>query len=170
MVKGGVFVTTRYLDKESWQVLRRLLMPANALVLEVMLYTGLRVSDVLMLRTSELSNYFTISECKTVKPREVALSDELLQKLRAQASDPWVFASPMYPSQPRTRQAVWADIKRAAKAMRIPLVIAPHSARKSYACELYKETRSIEQVREALNHDRITTTAIYLMDVFLPPE
>lgn len=160
---------TNYLDRDSWHVLQRLLMPANALVCEVMLATGLRVSDVLHLRTASLANDFTVLECKTRKHRDVVLSDELLSRLIAQAGSEWVFASPMYPSQPRTRQAVWRDIKRAAKAMRIPLVVAPHSARKTYAAGVYARTGSLDDTRVALNHDSVTTTLIYLLDVFKPP-
>lgn len=146
-------------------------MPSNALVVEVMLATGLRVSDVLKLTFVDLmlGNDFTVLESKTHKHRDVHISDELLYRLRKQAGKYWVFTSPMRPFQHRTRQAVWCDIKRASKAMRIPLTVAPHSARKSYACDLYKRTGDLETVRDALNHDSIATTVIYLLDLFNPP-
>lgn len=161
---------TNYLDLASWRVLSALLTPANALVCEVMLTTGLRVSDVLRLRTASLASNFTVLESKTGKLRSVSLSESLLARLTAQAGTDWVFTSPIYPTQHRTRQAVWYDIKRAAKAMRIPLTVAPHSARKTYAVGVYERTGSLDDTRQALNHDSITTTLIYLLDVFNPPK
>lgn len=61
-------------------------MPANALAVEVMLETGLRVSDVLNLRTEQLkSTRLTVCECKTGKTRVVTLSRNLLDRLKRQA-------------------------------------------------------------------------------------
>lgn len=40
-----------------------------------------------------------------------------------------------------------------------------HSLRKMYAVNVYKETGSLLEVQKALNHDRLTTTLLYLMDV-----
>lgn len=147
-----------------------MLMPANALVCEVMLVTGLRVSDVLRLKTCDIATDFTVLECKTGKQRPVTLSDALVRRLVAQGGSEYVFPSPVRVGRHRTRQAVWSDIKRAAKAMRIPLNVAPHSARKTYAVGVYERSGSLEDVRHALNHDSVMTSLIYLLDVFKPPK
>ncbi|MEG0756191.1 MAG: tyrosine-type recombinase/integrase, partial [Oscillospiraceae bacterium] len=61
------------------------------------------------------------------------------------------------------RQAVWADVKRAAKAFRLPQNIAPHSFRKVYAVELLEKYGDIERVKRALNHSSVEVTMIYAM-------
>lgn len=154
---------TRAIEKQSWEVLAALLTPANRLVVEIMLRTGLRVSDVLGIRTAQLKQRFTVTESKTGKSKQVSLSKSLLERLRAQAGSVWLFEGQRDTSKHRTRQAVWSDIKRAAKAMRLTGVVAPHSARKSVAVDEYRKSGSVDVVRQKLNHDRIDTTLLYLL-------
>lgn len=157
---------TNAIDVSTWAVLERLLMPANALVVEVMLQTGLRVSDVLQLRSEQLkkSQRFTVSESKTGKGKRIYIGNKLYFRLLQQCGKKYVFPSARSEDRPRSRQAVWADIKRAAKAMRIPLNIAPHSARKSYACDEYRRTGSVASTQKKLNHSSVETTLLYLLD------
>lgn len=134
----------------------------NRLVMRVCLHTGLRVGDVLQLRTAQLKHNFWITEQKTGKRRQVGLPGPLLEDLRDSAGDLWVF--PGADSQKhRTRQAVWKDVKRAARAARLTANAGPHSARKVYAVELLKEYGDIERVKRALNHSSIEVTLIYAM-------
>jgi site-specific recombinase XerD len=58
---------------------------------------------------------------------------------------------------------VWKDVKRAAKAFRLPQNVGPHSARKVFAVQLLEEYGDIERVRLALNHSSGTVTLIYAM-------
>lgn len=159
---------THHISMTSWEVLLNLLMPANSLVVEVMLVTGLRVSDVLALERSTVlrSQCFTIKESKTGKARRVYLPKRLRAALLAQSGDLYVFPHARDSFRHRTRQAVWHDVKRAAKAMRIPLCVGTHSARKSYACDLYEHGKDIDDIRKKLNHDSIETTIIYILDEF----
>lgn len=153
--------TEYLLEKEVEQVLD-LLTLENRLVMRVCLHTGLRVGDVLQLRTAQLKHNFWITEQKTGKRRQVGLPGPLLEDLRDSAGDLWVF--PGADSQKhRTRQAVWKDVKRAARAARLTANAGPHSARKVYAVELLKEYGDIERVKRALNHSSIEVTLIYAM-------
>ena len=140
----------------------QLLTPENRLVLRVSLHTGLRLGDVLRLRSEQLKPHFWVTEQKTGKRRQVGLPGPLLSDLRKAAGKTWVFPG-RDGAKPRTRQAVWKDVKRAAKALRLPQNVAPHSARKVYAVELLKRYGDIEKVRRALNHDCVTVTLIYAM-------
>lgn len=153
--------TAYLLDREVGHVLAALT-PSNRLVCRVCLHTGLRVGDVLALRTQQLAPRFWITERKTRKRRQVGLPAALLADLRAQAGRVWVFPG-RNPSKPRTRQAVWADVKRAARAFRLPQNVAPHSFRKVYAVELLRRYGDLERVRRALNHGSCETTMIYAM-------
>lgn len=148
--------------------LYRLLTPQNRAVLRTCLATGLRVGDVLALRTAQLRQRMTVTESKTKKKRQVYLSADLLEELKAQAGSVYVFPGARDPlHRHRCRQAVWKDIKRAARAMRVSECYGTHSARKAYACALYHKTGSVEAVRKALGHDDISTTLIYLASAFL---
>lgn len=154
-------MTTDYLlHREVGHVLAALT-PSNALVCEVMLHTGLRVSDVLSLKTDQLRPLFYVTEGKTGKRRRVGLPADLLAVLRDQAGEKYVFQGRTNPAKHRTRQAVWADIKRAQKAFRLAGNVGTHSMRKTYAVDLMRKYGDIARVRRALNHDRETTTMIY---------
>lgn len=153
---------TDYIKGDEMGHVLALLMPQNALICEVALHTGLRIGDVLALKTAQLKRQFYITEAKTKKRRRVNLPEALLVRIRVQAGDPWAFPGAK-PGKPKTRQAVWADVKRAAVALRVPANIAPHSLRKRYAVELYHDTGSLGKVQKALNHDRPLVTMLYAL-------
>lgn len=144
------------------------LMPANQLVCQVSEVTGLRVGDVLALRTEQLGKgqRLTVHESKTGKSKRVYLPKDLYADLKAQAGGTWVFESPRDPDKHRTRQAVWADVKRAVKAFRLPQNVTPHSWRKYYAVDLFESNGGdLAKVANALNHapEHPEVTMIYVM-------
>ncbi len=157
-------MTTEYLVWREMEHVLAALTPANRLVCRVCVATGLRVGDVVSLRSAALARQFWITEQKTGKRRRVNLTDELLSQLQAQAGPVWVFSSPKDPQKHRTRQAVWWDVKRAAKAFRLPQNVAPHSLRKLYAVDLLNRCGgNLGRVQRALNHSDAATTMIYAM-------
>lgn len=163
IMREGFLVRTEYLLEEQVKVVLSLLTPSNRLVCEVSLHTGLRVGDVLALKTAQIKPRFWIKEQKTGKKRLVGLPEDLRYRLLAQAGDVYVFPSRLDPNRPRTRQAVWADVKRAQKAYRLPQNVGPHSFRKDYAVSLMERYGDIDKVRRALNHGSVITTQIYAM-------
>lgn len=175
------YMKTEYLLQKEIERVLGALTPGNALVVRVMLHTGLRVSDALRL-TFPLREQMWITEGKTGKRRHIglprALIDEICRRAEpyipqrerrhiyeAPRSGPrlWVFPSPRDYRKHRTRQAVWKDIKRAARAYRIPANAGPHSMRKVYAVQLLRKYGDIERVRRALNHTDDSVTLIYAM-------
>lgn len=153
--------TEYLLDKEVDLVLSALT-PVNRLVMRTALQTGLRVGDVLALRSDRLKPHFWVTEQKTGKKRQVGLPEPLFSDLRKNAGKAWVFPG-RDPRKHHTRQAVWKDVKRAAAAFRLPQNIGPHSARKVYAVDLLRKYGDIERVRRAMNHSSETITLIYAM-------
>lgn len=140
------------------------LTPDNRRVIQVMLRTGLRVSDVLELPRDRLARQFTVRERKTGKPMKCGLPDWLREDImRHSDGSPWAFPSPTDPKRHRSRQAVWRDLKRVQRAFRLPVNLGTHSARKTYAVHLMHQYGDIERVRRALNHDNATVTVIYAM-------
>lgn len=135
---------------------------ANRLAVTVSLVSGLRIGDVLSLKTDVLRREkFTIVEEKTLKRRSVRLPARLIDKLLAQAGKIYVFENRLSPRKHRTRQAVYKDIKRAARAFRVRTNITCHSARKIYAVEEYRKDFSIARVKRLLNHSSEAVTMIY---------
>lgn len=155
-------MTTEYLLHREMDHVLAALTPSNRLVCRVCLQTGLRVGDVVSLKTRDLKGQFWIVESKTKKRRRVNLPRDLLNQITAQAGEVWAFPG-RKPGQHRTRQAVWADVKRAAKAFRIRQNVAPHSFRKVYAVELLRRCGDVKRVQRALNHSDCATTMVYVM-------
>ena len=153
--------TEYLLNREVDEVLAAL-MPDNANVMRVALHTGLRISDILSLKTDQLKPRFWVTESKTGKRRQIGLPEPLLSDLKNRAGDIWAFPGKDQKNH-RTRQAVWKDVKRAAKALRLPQNVAPHSARKVFAVELLKKYGDIERVKRALNHSSEAVTIIYAL-------
>ena len=153
---------TEYLLQKEVDIVLSALTPKNALIMRVALHTGLRVGDILAFRTEQLKSRFWVTESKTGKRRQVGLPEPLLSDIKWQAGGVWAFPG-RNPAKPHTRQAVWKDVKRAARAFRLPQNVAPHSARKVFAVDLLEKYGDIEKVRRALNHSNQATTLIYAL-------
>lgn len=160
-------MTTEYLlDKQVEHVLAAL-MPQNALIMRVVLRTGARIGDVLELKTEDLAPSMWYREKKTGKRRRMGLGADLCEEIKVQAGRIWAF--PSYAphkaggEQHKTRQAVWADIKRAQKAFRLPQNVGAHSFRKVYAVKLMERYGDIRRVQRNLNHSSPSVTVIYAM-------
>ena len=163
-VGGENTIRTQYLVEAQLELLLAGLTVDNRLVCRVMLWTGLRVGDVLSLRQEQLSRCFWITEQKTGKRRKVGLPDTLIRQIRTRVGgSPWAFPSPRDPKKPRTRQAVWSDINRTAKALRIKANAGTHSMRKEYAVDLMRKYGDLPRVQRALNHSNPTVTVLYAL-------
>lgn len=142
-------------------------MPQNRLALEISLATGLRIGDVLQLRSDALraaaGRRLTVRELKTGKNRRVLLPVELYNRALSMAGKVYVFEHRLDYRQHRTRQAVFKDLKRAARLFRIRENVAPHSARKVYAVEAYRRTGDLKRVQALLNHSSEAVTMLYAM-------
>ena len=154
---------TEYLLHREVEHVLAALMPVNRVVMRVCIHTGLRVGDVLALRTDQIAPRFWVTEQKTKKRRIVGLPSDLLVDMRKIAGKKYVFEHSNDPERHRTRQAVWKDVKRAARAFRLPQNVAPHSARKVYAVDLLAKYGDIAKVQRALNHSGPSVTMNYAM-------
>ena len=153
---------TEYLLNREVDLVLAVLTEKNALIMRTALHTGLRIGDVLSLKTDQLARRFWVTESKTKKRRQVGLPEPLLTDIKNQAGEVWAFENPRT-GRAQTRQAVWKDVKRAAHALRLPQNVGPHSARKVYAVELLAKYGDIERVRRALNHSSEAITQIYAL-------
>lgn len=155
-----------YVQVEEFRHILAALTPENRLALEISLYTGLRIGDVLAIKTEQVKKRrFGVRESKTGKYKRVSLSLDLFERALTCCGKIYLFEHRLTPYKHRTRQAVYKDIKRAAKLFRLnkKLVISPHSARKIYAVEAFKEYGNIEKIKNLLNHSDEAVTMIYIM-------
>jgi len=157
-------LTTEYLMEREMEHVFAALTPANRLACQVAVHTGLRIGDVLAIPADKLGRQFWITEAKTGKRRRVNLPQELVEQVKAQAGQKWAFPGARDQDKHRTRQAVWADVKRAARAFRMPQNVGVHSLRKRYAVEqLERSGGNYGRVQRLLNHADMATTMIYAM-------
>lgn len=138
--------------------------PDNALALEVSLQTGLRIDDVLSAPTSALhGNTLTVFEKKTGKEAVKSVSGAVAKRLRRNASFAFLFPSRKRGKRKtphKTRQAVFIDLRKAVERSGVEAHVSPHSARKSYAVDVFHDG-GLPAVKEALNHDRELTSMLY---------
>lgn len=155
---------TKAIKPDAMDVVLRLLTPQNANVCRVCLAHGLRVGDALQLRTEQLrQSKITLREQKTGKRRVIVLSEQLRQQLFRYAGRVFVFPSRCDEYRHRTRQAVWKDLRRAARALRLSGGLGTHSMRKTYAVRKYAACGDIRTVQRLLNHGDSAVTALYIM-------
>ena len=143
----------------------------NRLAMELSLALGLRIGDVLALKTEQLAKCnqrrITICEQKTGKRRRVQFPLDLYTRALGQAGRCFVFEHRKDWRQHRTRQAVWADLKRVARLYRCDTYakqpnIAPHSARKAWAVGQYQKS-GLKRTQALLNHSGEAVTMLYAM-------
>ena len=155
---------TDWVCNDDFKVILRLLTPANRLAIEISLRYGMRISDILSLKRNDvIKGDFTYKEMKTSKRRRIKLCKSLQERLLAQSGKIYCFEHRLDNKRHRTRQAVWKDIKRAAKALRLGENVGTHSARKNYAVNALSSYHDMKKVQKLLNHSDPCITAIYAL-------
>lgn len=133
-------------------------------------HTGLRISDILNLRVSDVSgNILNITEKKTGKLKSIKISNKLklalndyIKECKLATSD-ILFTSRQSKGLPMTRQRVHQIIKNTANIIGEDRNISTHSMRKTFAYNLYKlSNNNIGLIMEALNHSKEVITLRYL--------
>lgn len=151
---------SRYI--EEWEItkLRAVTEEEAFLPLWLSLETGLRVGDVVALRVSAVKPDGIHYTAQKTRKRGIApISAELRKKLKSRGK--WLFPSPYKHGAHITRQAVWCRIKTAGKKAGVDLDgLSPHTMRKVFAVELYRE-KGFKAVQAALQHNNSATTEIY---------
>jgi len=141
-------------------------------LLEILYAAGLRVSELVTLRLSDLhleSRAFTV-QGKGRRERLALLGEpavhwlsRYLQEVRPRWSkddkDERVFLSQRHASL--TRQAIWYRIRHYALQAGITQKITPHVLRHSFATHLLEGGADLRAVQEMLGHADIGTTEIY---------
>ncbi|NIT03101.1 MAG: tyrosine-type recombinase/integrase [Candidatus Latescibacteria bacterium] len=141
-------------------------------MLELLYATGVRVSELVSLQTSQINlegDYLTVKG-KGSKVRVVPFGKWAKQKLQRYLSEvrprllkggtsPYVFLNR---SAGRiTRQGFWKLLRRYARAAGVEKRVTPHTLRHSFATHLLEGGADLRSVQSMLGHSDISTTQIY---------
>ena len=156
--------SSRPVSKDEMDCILMALTWENRLACEVALRTGLRIGDVLQLKKNDLlKERISIREQKTGKYRRFSLPQSLRKRLLSVSGKVYVFSHRTDIFRHRTRQAVYKDIRRAAKSLRLKGVVSPHSLRKSFAVKRYNACGDIKKLQALFNHGDATVTLLYAL-------
>lgn len=145
----------------------------NKTMIELMYATGVRVSELVSLRLSDI--YFDESLVKVTgkgnKQRFIPVHDEALSMLRiyiqeirskipiSKKTENFVFLNKR--GAPLSRVMVFTFIKKYALNAGITKSISPHTFRHSFATHLVEAGADLRAVQDLLGHESILTTEIY---------
>ncbi|QWD18327.1 site-specific tyrosine recombinase XerD [Polynucleobacter paneuropaeus] len=143
-------------------------------MLELMYASGLRVSEIVSLKTIAIGlneGVVRVVNGKGGKERLVPFGAEAGQWLRRYLADARtsilegktsdaVFIG-RHTGGALTRQAFWALIKRYALQANIPVALSPHTLRHAFATHLLNHGADLRVVQLLLGHADISTTQIY---------
>lgn len=156
---------SKWVSKPEFEMILRAMTWENELALRVSEHYGVRIGDVLNMRKLDVQKeVWSFREQKTGKRRRVKLGAHLRAQLLSISGKIYVFENRNDPYRPRTRQAVYKDIRRVAKFFGYANGVTPHSARKIYSVEQYKKSGgNIKKVQQLLNHSDECVTMIYAL-------
>lgn len=139
----------------------------NFCLLVLFLNLGLRVSEALSLRVSDidwLSGKITVREGKGGRDRILWLSEDDLAHLQFLRSVRCAGGSHLFCTLAGGRLSdryVREMVKRYARRAGIEKDVHPHTLRHTFATDLLRDTKNIRLVQKALGHVSLATTMIY---------
>ena len=141
-------------------------------IIELMYATGLRVSELVMIKFFDINLEIGFIKCKGKgsKERIVPLGkaaihfvdkyiNQARNKLLGKKVSTYVFIA--QGGRRLSRQSVWKMIKKSVRFAGIKKKVSPHTLRHSFATHLLEGGADLRSVQEMLGHASITTTQIY---------
>ena len=140
-------------------------------MLEMLYATGIRVSELIHLKTQDVNLMMGYITCRDEKERIVPFGgpakkalEQYLGSARAalmhgrEADVLFVNCS----GGPMSRQGFWKILKSYAKSAGITADITPHTLRHSFATHLLQNGADLKSVQEMMGHADMSTTQMYL--------
>ena len=154
--------------QEAHQIIEAATGPAasrDKVFLELILQTGLRISEALKITPADLAwldgqPVLKVRQGKGKKDRRVAMPYGLAAHLAYYAGDRRVERGDRI--FPFTRQRAWQIIKRAAAAAGVDKNVYPHLFRHSYSIEFLRQTGHPQALMTLLGHSSSAMTMRYL--------
>lgn len=130
------------------------------LICKVLAGTGVRVSELITLKTSDISKGYADIVGKGNKRRRIYFSKKLIEEIADKCGTEYVVEN-RYGKQITTR-GVSEILKKSGVKAGIPKeVLHPHSFRHYFAKQFLKQKNDITLLGDLLGHSNIATTAIY---------
>lgn len=157
---------SEWIEPDALELLLTAMTPQTRLAMRMALCSGLRIGDIVQLRTADMKQRMTIHEDKTGKSRRVYWPANLYRQMMEQAGDVWLLQS-RKAGKHLHRSTVYRELRRVAALYRLDgrLVsahISPHTARKCWAVSRYKEV-GLERVQAEMGHSSPAVTLLYAM-------
>ncbi|MFB5284875.1 site-specific integrase [Peribacillus sp. Hz7] len=166
-------------DREKIEAIKKILRAStlrNELLFVLGINTGLRISDILALKISDVLtkkgvvDRLDLREKKTKKKRIIALNKKtcrLIQRyLETERSvarqDEPLFLSQKGTRRPISRQHAYDILNEAARSVGITERIGTHSLRKTFGYFAYKQGIDLAMIQKLLNHSSQTETLRYI--------
>ena len=140
-------------------------------MLELLYATGIRVSELIALKISDINMQLGFIVCKDAsKERVIPFGSEAKKALSRymegtreamihDSASGYLFAN--CSGEPMSRQGFWKLIKSYAKKAGITADITPHTLRHSFAAHLVENGADLRSVQEMMGHSDIATTQKY---------
>ena len=145
----------------------------HKLVINILLYTGLRVSEMISLKWKDIdfkNRKITVKSLKKrgqEKNRIVPLHENLhlifseyLKEQRNINADSLIFPSPQDPTKPLRRETINCMLKSVAKKHNIEHAY-PHKFRHTFATNMRRTGAELHTISSLLGHENFNTTLVY---------
>lgn len=144
----------------------------DSAMLELLYATGIRVSELIGLRISDVNMHMGFLICREgSKERMIPFGSQArdaLQRYLSRAREHMatneardiLFVNCQ--GAPMSRQGFWKIVKYYAKKARITKDITPHTLRHTFAAHLVESGTDLKSVQEMLGHSDISTTHMYV--------
>jgi integrase len=130
--------------------------------------SGLRISDLLALKISDIKNTdrIILQEKKTGKTKDFPLSETCKKTINEYLlttcrESGWLFKSKKG-EKPITRVQAYRIINQAARAIGIKNAIGTHTLRKTFGYWAYKGGADVTRIQKLLNHSAPSVTLAYI--------
>ena len=141
-------------------------------MLELLYATGIRVSELITLRISDVNLGIGFITCRhnekeriipiyTLARDAIRTYMERVRPLLVQNTIPTDILFLNLGGKPLTRQGFWKIMKHYQKAAGITKAITPHTLRHSFAVHLLENGADLKSIQEMLGHTDISSTQIY---------
>ena len=133
-------------------------------ILQLLYSSGLRVSEIVSLKSSDIDlneNIGWVRKGKGRKDRMFILSQKLSKKIKKflEKNSGWEYL--FSKKNPLTTRNIQKIVQKAARKAGINKRVHPHTLRHSFATHLLDSGVDIRKIQELLGHSNISTTMIY---------
>jgi len=142
----------------------------DRVILEIMYATGLRVSEIVELKLTDLNSELGYLRCsgKGNKERIVPVGSKALKVIKNYLDSGRALLKPKndyllinYKGEKLTRDGIRRIIQQLAKSANISKKVTPHTLRHCFATHLLERGADLRSLQEMLGHADISTTQIY---------